>query len=65
MRVVNTVDEPRVPWSGIDADRVVDLNDDEFVVLPDQTLDDTDRGWGEYPATNDDRLLTERPPHWD
>jgi hypothetical protein len=33
-------------------------------VLPDQTSDDTDRGWGEQPPLDDDeRLLAERPPH--
>lgn len=38
--------------------------DDE--VLPDQTSDDTDRGWGEHPADGDDdeRLIREKPPHW-
>jgi hypothetical protein len=34
-------------------------------VLAEQTWDDTDRGWGERTASNDDRLLVERPPHWD
>lgn len=38
---------------------------DELVILPDQTSDDTDAGWGERSAGNDDRLLAERPPHWD
>lgn len=35
-------------------------------VLPDQTSDDTDRGWGERPDDTDDdeRLLREKPPHW-
>ncbi|MGC4804548.1 hypothetical protein [Micromonospora sp. DT233] len=46
-----------------DDDRTVDLSDD-FVVLPEQTADDTDRGWGERAAGNDDWLLAERPPHW-
>lgn len=35
---------------------------------PDQTSDDTDRGWGEVPAEDDahDRWLQEqRPPHWE
>ena len=41
-----------------------DDGDDE--VLPDQTSDDTDRGWGERPDDTDDeeRLLREKPPHW-
>jgi hypothetical protein len=38
---------------------------DELVVLPDTTTDDTDAGWGERSASNDDRLLADRPPHWD
>ncbi|MCW3816288.1 hypothetical protein ONA91_17730 [Micromonospora sp. DR5-3] len=47
-----------------DDDRVVDLSDD-FAVLPEQTSDDTDHGWGERPSgNNDDWLLAERPPHW-
>ncbi|MFJ6199763.1 hypothetical protein [Micromonospora sp. NPDC092111] len=46
-----------------DADRAVDLRDD-FVVLPEQTVDDTDFGWGEHRGGNDDWLLAERPPHW-
>lgn len=47
-----------------DEDREVLLTD-ELVILPDQTGDDTDTGWGERPERNDDRLLAERPPHWD
>jgi hypothetical protein len=34
-------------------------------VLPTQSQDDTDVGWGEPPAPDDDeRLNRERPPHW-
>jgi hypothetical protein len=47
-----------------DEDREVLLTE-ELVILPDQTGDDTDTGWGERPEHNDDRLLAERPPHWD
>jgi hypothetical protein len=47
-----------------DDDREVVLAD-ELVILPDQTVDDTDAGWGERPAANDERLLVDRPPHWD
>ncbi|MGO1166660.1 MAG: hypothetical protein ACTMHL_08585 [Janibacter sp.] len=34
---------------------------------PDQTRDDTDRGWGERPGEDEhDRWLREqRPPHWE
>ncbi|MEW2385370.1 hypothetical protein AB0873_25230 [Micromonospora sp. NPDC047707] len=48
-----------------DDDRLVDLSDDDFVMLPEQTTDDTDRGWGERSGGNDDWLLEQRPPHWD
>jgi hypothetical protein len=50
-----------------DADRAVDLDPDELPLLPEQTRDDTDRGWGgdwSADASNDDRLLADRPPHW-
>ncbi len=50
--------------AGGDDDRVVEL-DDDTPVLPEQTREDTDRGWGERSWTNDDRLRDERPPHWD
>ena len=35
-------------------------------LLPEQTADDTDRGWGEHPddADDDERLIREKPPHW-
>jgi len=46
-----------------DDEREVPL-DEERAVLPEQTRDDTDAGWGERPADNDERLLEERPPHW-
>jgi hypothetical protein len=38
---------------------------DDRVIPPDDTTDDTDAGWGERPADNDERLLAERPPHWE
>ena len=42
-----------------------DRGGQEEPVLPEQTRDDTDRGWGEDPPEDDDeRLLRERPPHW-
>lgn len=47
-----------------DEDRVVDLSDDA-PILPDSTRDDTDVGWGERPEPDDDRFLSERPPHWE
>jgi hypothetical protein len=53
-----------VDWYGSDEAREVPLDDDERPVLPDQTRDDTDQGWGDRPASNDDQLLADRPPHW-
>ncbi|WP_170991112.1 hypothetical protein [Herbidospora galbida] len=45
--------------------RPVDLSDDGLPVLPDQTLDDTDHGWGDWRESDDDaRFLEDRPPHW-
>ena len=41
--------------------------DDGDEVLPEQTSDDTDRGWGERPddeLSDDERLIREKPPHW-
>ena len=35
----------------------------EDPLLPDQTADDTDAGWGEPPGDDDDRFLGELPPH--
>jgi len=36
-------------------------------VLPEQSTDDTDRGWGERPSEADpddlERFLADRPPH--
>jgi len=34
-------------------------------VLPEQSQEDTDAAWGEYPPRDDDRLSRDRPPHWD
>lgn len=48
-----------------DDDREVVFVDDDEPLLPDQTRDDTDEGWGEQPESNDDRLWSDRPPHWD
>lgn len=33
-------------------------------VLPEQSREDTDAAWGEYPESADDRLYRDRPPHW-
>jgi hypothetical protein len=37
---------------------------DTAPVMPTQTRDDTDAGWGERDRSNDDRLVEDRPPHW-
>ena len=34
-------------------------------VLPEQSREDTDAAWGEYPEPAGDRLHRDRPPHWD
>jgi hypothetical protein len=34
-------------------------------LLPEQSREDTDAGWGEYAQPDDDRLMRDRPPHWD
>lgn len=33
--------------------------------LLEQSSEDTDAAWGEYPEPADDRLHRDRPPHWD
>jgi hypothetical protein len=59
---VQSRDEPgTVP----DDQRPVDFEaEDVPPLLPDQTIDDTDRGWGDRESSNDDRLLEDKPPHW-
>ena len=59
-------------WEAVDRDsdrsddeRTVNFTDDDQPVLPDQTRDDTDRGWGEESSDNERRLIDERPPHWE
>jgi hypothetical protein len=49
-----------------DQDREVPMIDDtDIVVLPDQTIDDTDAAWGEPVEVDPEvRLLEDRPPHW-
>ena len=59
-----------------DAEREVAIGED-FDILPDQTGDDTDAGWGRpvprrrsaarraVLSEHDRRLLEERPPHWE
>ncbi|HEY9481714.1 MAG TPA: hypothetical protein VIR00_02030 [Micromonosporaceae bacterium] len=48
-----------------DDNREVDLADNDEPVLPDQTRDDTDSGWGERSSRDDDLLREDRPPHYD
>jgi hypothetical protein len=54
------------PDRDADAERTVDLESEEAPLLPEQTRDDTERGWGYsgIESSNDDRLLEDRPPHW-
>jgi hypothetical protein len=58
---VDILDDPE---RSSDGDREVDLDPEEAPLLPEQTHDDTERGWGETDTSNDDRLLEDRPPHW-
>ena len=34
-------------------------------LLPEQSREDTDAAWGDYPESARDRLDRDRPPHWD
>ena len=52
------------PDRDADAERTVDFESEETPLLPEQTRDDTDAGWGEESGSNDARLLADRPPHW-
>jgi hypothetical protein len=73
LRLAHPVGQPgrpgRVRLPGVnperpDDERVVDLSDDD-PILPEVTVDETDAGWGERSSDNDERLLDERPPHWE
>ena len=57
---------PVASLEGVSERQGYDADDGDDEVLPDQTSDDTDRGWGEHPddADDDERLLREKPPHW-
>jgi hypothetical protein len=37
----------------------------EQPLVPEQSREDTDAAWGEYPETDGDHLYRDRPPHWD
>jgi hypothetical protein len=50
-----------VPAQSAPAARVASAGDP---VLPEQSREDTDAAWGEYPESADDRLYRDRPPHW-
>ncbi|MEV6602224.1 hypothetical protein AB0M36_36045 [Actinoplanes sp. NPDC051346] len=54
------------PDRDADAERTVDFESEETPLIPEQTRDDTEHGWGYSSAadSNDDRLLEDRPPHW-
>lgn len=53
------------PDRDTDAERHVEFESEEAPLLPEQTADDTERGWGSYAVGNDERLMDDRPPHWD
>ena len=48
-----------------DGDRTVEPVEDDGHAWPERTGDDTGRGSGDHPDSNDERLLDDRPPHWD
>jgi hypothetical protein len=50
---------------GLDDGRTVDFAVEDAPLLPDQTGDDTGPEWGDRSWSNDERLLDDRPPHWD
>jgi hypothetical protein len=58
---VDILDEPD---HDADGERTVDFDAEETPLLPEQTRDDTERGWGGSDDSNDDRLYEDRPPHW-
>ena len=58
---VDIMDEPE---RDSDGDRTVDFESEEALLLAEQTHDDTEHGWGQRDESNDDRLLEDRPPHW-
>jgi hypothetical protein len=48
-----------------DDERTIDFDvDDALPVLPEQTVDDTDLGWGDRAGSDDERWFEDRPPHW-
>jgi hypothetical protein len=50
---------------GMPPDEAPKQPDPREPVLPTQSREDTDVGWGEPPGPDDDeRLSRERPPHW-
>jgi hypothetical protein len=56
----DAMDTPKPPASAGPPDP------DDAPVLPAQSREDTDAGWGEPAEPDDDeRLYRDRPPHWD
>lgn len=57
----------KLPEAGAERAKERAQERDDAPVLPEQTRDDTDRGWGGGWSrdSNDERLLADRPPHWD
>ena len=53
------------PASGLEPVAAPDPASGREPILPEQSREDTDAGWGEYPERADDRLHRDRPPHWD
>jgi hypothetical protein len=53
---------PVIPAAPVPAREPVPARDP---ALSEQSREDTDAGWGEYPDRADDRFHRDRPPHWD
>jgi hypothetical protein len=53
------------PASGLEPVSAPDPASGREPILPEQSREDTDAAWGEYPERADDRLHRDRPPHWD
>jgi hypothetical protein len=62
-RVITVVPEDKTSSRSPDVAR---SDHDDLPVLPVQSQEDTDAGWGEQSGPEDDEhLYRERPPHWD
>lgn len=54
-----------VPGSRVAPATAAPVTPEAGPIPPEQSREDTDAAWGEYPEPADDRLYRDRPPHWD